>query len=589
MTDNVFSYILSEETAFKTIRIPITNNWDWNLYEHCVKTITYKYGQFLTGKNDDKPSKNIVLPILRLRYRTEGFDVKDIVLFVNEAKNYFKSFLIKKFHDKWARENSIDTFIDESSETDIDFGGVLVKNVNEVRPEVVPWQRVAFCDQTDILSGPICEKHNYAPDQLKEMEKKGWKNIDNLIALSKDYKVEDKQGGKQSKTPGKYIEVYELHGILPRGWLDNKSDVKENDYVRQIQIVSFYKTEKGEKQGITLFSGKEKESPYKFRSDTIYNRALGYGGVEELIESQVWINYDLIHIKNMLDAASKIIHQTTDQSFKNKNKLNNLENNEVLVTELGTRIDTVNTQPVNIVAFDNSIVQWEAHARQTGAATESLMGDPPSSGTPFKLQELITQTSMGLHEYRMGKYAVFIEEIYRDWIIPYIVKEITKGQEFLSELSLDELTNIADNLVMIEANKLVKEKILNGELIDPAEIETYKQQVREEFMKGGNKRFLQIFKDELKDAPVSVQVNIKGKQKNLALMTEKLVNVFRQIIAAPQVLDDPRMAKLFNQILEASGLNPMDFYQKPQSTQPQPNQPTPPVQVAPAVQPVLTK
>ena len=39
----------------------------------------------------------------------------------------------------------------------------------------------------------------------------------------------------------------------------------------------------------------------------------------------------------------------------------------------------------------------------------------------------------------------------------------------------------------------------------------------------------------------------------------KLVNIFRQILAAPQVLANPAMAKLFNQIIASSGLDPLDF------------------------------
>ena len=37
------------------------------------------------------------------------------------------------------------------------FGGTIVKDVNDVAPEVVPLQRIAFCDQTDILSGTIAD------------------------------------------------------------------------------------------------------------------------------------------------------------------------------------------------------------------------------------------------------------------------------------------------------------------------------------------------------------------------------------------------------------------------------------------------
>ena len=76
---------------------------------------------------------------------------------------------------------------------------------------------------------------------------------------------------------------------------------------------------------------------------------------------------------------------------------------------------------------------------------------------------------------------------------------------------------------------------------------------------------------EFKKTPFAVKVNIAGKQKDLALKADKLVNIFRQVVAAPQMLDDPRLADLFNQILEASGLSPIEMgaerYQRPPQQQ----------------------
>lgn len=584
---NIFDLITSEENSYKAQGVQVVDGLEFKMFEHIQTTTLYKNSTFKTGKNDDKPFKNIIRPILNLAYRAEGFDVKDIQLFIDDSYKYFKSFLVKKFHEKWARENKIDTFIDDMVETYVDYGGVLVKNVNEVSPEVVPWQRIVFCDQTDILSGTIAEKHYYSPDQLKEMESKGWKNIDDVIDLSNNWKQETSNNQKQSQTPGKYIEVYEIHGMFPKSWLkkgknfdkdpEEYEEEEASDYVRQIHIVTFYKSkDSNTRHGITLFCGKESELPYKFIArDKIYGRTLGMGGAEELFEAQVWINYDQIRIKGMLDAAAKVLYQTTDEKFANRNKTSNLENGEILVLQDGKAITQVNTFPVNVNVFENSIKEWEAHARQTGAANESIMGESPTSGTPFKLQELITAESHSLHEYRKGKLATFLDEVYQDWIIPHIVKEITKGQEFLAELELDELQQVADSLVICEANKAIKEAILRGEIIYPDEVELFKQKVRDSFMKGGNKKFLEILKDEMKDVPVSVYVNIVGKQKDLAKHTDKLVNVFRQILAAPGVLDDPRMSKIFNQILEASGLSPIDFYQKPKPQIMQPQQGAP--------------
>lgn len=563
--DNIFSFITQEETAFAN-PVNVIDNYEWNLRDHIKTTVLYKNSQLLTGKTDDKPVKNIIRPILNLQYRSEGFDVKDITIFVNDSQYFYKSFLIKKFHDKWARENDLDTFIDELVESYVDFGGVLVKNINKVRPEVVPWQTIAFCDQTDILSGPIAIKHYFSADQLLGTSDMGWgekKNgatatLEDLIVLSEDRKIPDRTAGKENNTPSKYIEVYEVHGSFPETFLDDEGN--PDKYSGQLHIVSFYKDESGSKQGLTLFKGKEKEFPFKFLArDKIFGRAVGFGGAEELFEAQVWVTYDMIRMKQLLDTASKVIYKTTDAAFAARNKTMDLDNGEVLVLEDGKDINQIDTTPRNISLFDRSVSEWEAHAQQMGAANDALMGRSPSAGTPFKLQELITAEGHSLHEYRKGKIATFLSEIYRDWIIPYIAREVSKGQEFLASLDLDELQAVTESLLVCEANKFIKEKILNGELIDDTELLTYKENVKQQFLSGGNKKFIKILEGELKGTNLDVEINIAGKQKDLSSRVDKLVNIFRQLIANPAVLDDPRLAKIFNDILEASGLSPVNF------------------------------
>ncbi len=568
---DIFEFVKTEENAYQTLPISVIDGWEWRMIDHIKKTIFYKNSLYTTGNNDSKPFKNIIRPILNLQYRAEGFDVKDILIYIDDVYQHFKSFLVKKFHDKWARENSLDTFIDEVVETYCDIGGVLAKDINKIRPEVVPWPRIAFCDQTDILSGPIAEKHNFSPEELKETSSLGWgetKNgatgsIDDLLVLAKDYYKDQSltQEKKQSKTPGRYIEVYEVHGIFSNLWLQGKENYEDkgDEISRQLHIIAFYKDEKEEKQGFTLYKGKEKNHPYKLLlRDKIYGRALGFGGAEELFEPQVWTNYSMIRMKAMLDGASKVILQTADSKFRNRQITTDLDNNEILIHDDGKPLQQVDTIPRNIVLFEKAVESWQNQARSMGAATDSILGESPSAGTPFKLQELITAESHSLHEYRKGKIAIFIEEIYRDWILPKIAKEVVKEQKFMTELNLDEMQSVVDSIVINQTNQFIKEKILNGELPDQTAIEDYKQEIRNSFMKG-NKKFISILEGEFKDMPLQIKINIAGKQKYMAGMVDKLTNVFRAIIANPAILQNPSMAKLFNQILEYSGMNPIDF------------------------------
>lgn len=590
MVNDIFEFITTEENIYNTQPIPVVEGWEWNMREHINTSTLYKNSQLVSGKNkgtiNEKPVKNIVRPILNLRYRAEDIEMKDITLYVDDPDKYYLSFLIKKYHDDvFVVENDLDTFFDKVKESKIDYGGGLIKDVGEAKPEFVPLQSIAFCDQTDILSGPIGLKHYYSPDQLKEMEDKGWgdtKNgatisIDDLILLAQDEKITDDKQQREVDTPGKYIELYEVHGSFPENFYDE--DGKETEYFRQMHIVGFYTNPEGVKVGVTLFKSKEKESPFKFvTSEEIYSRALGWGGVEELFEPQIWTNYDMIRMKDMLDAASKTVLKTNDPSVaaKHPNGLKGVDNLEII--ELGENGDLgqLDTFPRNISLFERSVNQWEEHAQRMGAATDPLLGESPAAGTPFRLQERVVLEGKGLHEYRRGKYAKWIEEVYKDWIIPYIAKEVTKGTKFLSELSPDEMEKVADSLVEKRLNDIKIKAIMNGQVFDPLLEDGFREQIKEDFMKGGNERFIEILKDELKDAPLKVKVNVIGKQKDLAGMTDKLTNILRDVMGTynPQtgtfaILEDPTMSKLFNQIIEASGLSPITWGGKKRQEAPQ--------------------
>lgn len=572
MPQTVFDYIKHEENAYKTVHVPVADGYEFNMYEHVRMSTLFRDSKYTKGANDfSRPFRNIIRRIRNLALVAMDIDVKDIMPYVNDSKNYYKSFLLKKYYPQWARKYDIDTYIDDLIESYEDYGLALSKHVNKIAPEVVQLQSIAFCDQTDILSGPICLKHQYSPAHLKEFEGKwGSKDvgadvtIDELILLARNEKV-DVSGTRNTKTPGKFIEVYELDGMFTDAWLnDEPASADDKKYSPQLHIVAFYQDEKGAKQGVHLFKGKGDPTKYKaLVRDKIFGRACGMGGVEELFHPQIWTNYDEIRIQGMLDAAAKVVHVTTDPTFANKNDLKNIENNEILTAKENTTITQLNTQPVNLVAFENASNRWEEHAKGIGSAYDAQLGQSPSSGTPFKLQDAVITQGEGLHEKRKGKIATHLGEIHRDWVLDDLVREMNNEQEFSEELDLDELQYVADSIVTCQTNDFIKEKIFNGELVGPEEIDSYKQQVRDSFMKGGSKKFFSLLKNELKGLPVDVEIVIAGKQKNLSKMADTMSNIFRQIFSNPQgfvqTMQIPGASSSFNELLEASGVAPWRF------------------------------
>ena len=569
---NIYEYIIAEEGAFKTNRVPLASNWkDWNMYEHLDRSFTLKNSRFYQGTQDyRRPFNNIILPIANVNYRTEGFDVKDVQIYVDNAENYHKSFLARKYHNWWATENDIDSAIDESVESYFDYGLVLVKNVNEARPEVIQLQQIAFCDQTDVLSGPLCLRHNYSIGELLDFKGK-WDStqVDKTVLMARFKKDGDVAQGEETKTPGKYIEVYELHGMFPESWLGEEKlgEAWEDTgkYSPQVHIVTYYvsPSDGKSKVGITLYKGKEKKPIFKaLKRDAIFGRACGRGGIEELFHPQIWTNFSELHISQMLETVSKVVLKTNKKKITALNNLSNIKQGQIIDLDGDGTLEQLDLQPINKTAFDNFVNKWEQVARTTGSASDPQLGLNPVSGTPLGTTEIVTSQGQGVHEYRQGKIAAFWQEIYRDWVIPHLAQEINEGSKWLDTLSLKELQEVALKVATKEANKKIKEMMLSGKIVAPEQAEALRGLLKETFIKEGDKRFLEILKGEFENLPMDVEISIANKQKNLADAVSKLNSLFRILFtpgALQAIQQNEELGSLLNEILEGSGMSPIKY------------------------------
>lgn len=568
MEDNrdVFEYITTEENNWQTARIPLTRSKSWNMREHIERCTAVAGGYFFTGKNDgERPYDDIVTPIINVAMRSEGFDVKDIVPFVNNKDNYHLSFFIKKFHPQWAREHNLDEFIDDLVETSVIYDLALIKNVNEVRPEVIDLKTIAFCDQTDIMAGPICLKHQYTPAEIIKLKGK-WndKEIDKAIALSVEEIEVSIAGNQKVKMPGKYVEVYELRGNLPERWL--KEDGEKNVYAPQMWIVCYYTDTDGNKQGITLYKGKDKPLSDNFKAlkiDRIRSkgRACGRSIVETLFEPQVWTNYSGIKIKKLLDSAINVF--VSDSEKLSTQKLTELENNQIIKQEKGAKTTRLDGSLQNLQEFVQHKDKLEDSARVMGSANDPQLGKNPASGTPFALQRLLVSQGQGFHEYRQGKISSFVADVlYRDWILQYIVDEMNGGKEFSEELTLDEMQEISEKVARKHTMQKIEGLKASGQKITQEMVDETMENAKKSFNEAGNRKFFKLLKGELKKLPVAVHINIKNKQKDLPLVADKLTNILREVIRKPQAFSqNPGIASVFNELLEASGLSPINFSQ----------------------------
>jgi hypothetical protein len=594
---DIYNFIKGEENNYETQEIQVGDNWSWNMRDHIQMIFHLKNGMFYSGDNNySRAFKNIMESTLNLAYWTEDLEVKDVTFFIENDQGRVLSFFVKKYHDEvYSHQHDLDKMFDEITESDLDYGGALVQRSSGKRPEVLKLKNVAFCDQTDLLGGPIGFKFHFSPDKLRSMAKSGWGEESNGATISLEELAmlasNTKDGGgrndaHENKVPGKTVEVYIVRGNLPEAYLMDNDNME--DHYNQIHVVAFYTDEKKKKQGVTLYRKKEDEGNLKFfTSEEVEDRALGRGVGERLLHPQVWTNFLTIHKMRMLEAGAKTPLYTDDESFTQKNKVQDMENLEVMTIAEGRSVGLIPTvSPANVQLYDKSVNEWYEQAQLEGSAFDPLMGKEGPSGTTFRGQERVVQQGKGAHDRRRGQRAKFIEEIYRDWIIPDIKREILKGAKFMATLSSDELTWVADQLVTNRVNRRIAKAMIDGKMVTEEEKQAFEQIERDTMVKKGNKYLLEILKDEFKDIELKMGINVAGKQKDLVGLNDKVLSIFQFAFTNPEAFQQsmqiPYLANAFQDILEYSGLNQSDFLslsspakQAPQQAQAPQQQQTP--------------
>lgn len=596
---DIFQYIIAEESRFETDKIKIGTNWNFNMKEFVQMVFHLKHGVFFNGENDWMRSfKNVMDIVLGNAKVAEDIEAKDVVFFSESRNGRVVSFFFKKYHDEvYVKKYDLDELFDEITESDVDYGGVIVDTTSNSRPTVQPLTKVAFCDQTDIMGGPIAIKLYLSPSKLKAMEKKGWFNVKNgadgsaeelVILASQDKSPEGgKMGDQKNLVTGKAIELYIVRGDLPETYLKDNGDNEK--LVPQLQIVASYTDKKNKKKGFTVYKKESSEDTLEyFTSEKVEGRGLGFGWGERMLHPQIWTNFFEIHKTQMLQAGAKTPIITDDETFTNRNKIQDMENLEVAVVKEGRSMKLLETiASGNVQLFQNAVNGWFEFAQYAGSAFDPMMGKEATSGTTFRGQNQVVQQGKGPHDRRRGKRAKFIEHLYRVRILPDIKKEILAGKKFLATLSGDEMDWVSEQLAVNAWNEEYFNRVMADGQFQEGEMEAFIQQKKDEFRKKGSQHLLEVLKGEFADVEMSIGINVAGKQKDLAAMSDKILSIIQFAMANPQgfeqVMKMPSMADNMDTILEYSGVNPSSFYgltkkmkELPQpQAQPSPMQPNP--------------
>ena len=574
---NIQELVKKSEEDFKQ-PTQISKYVQFSISDTLERIDAYLNSKHISGETDslgrEKPFFNIGIAAANIWYRATDIDRSNIQIKAAKEKDYINSFLATIHLRAWMRREMFGQFLNEWGRTLARYGSAVIKFVrtfNNLHISVTPWNRLII-DAVDFEDNPKIEIIELTEAQLRKRVQTHKYNSDEVDSLCNSLKARETKSGLKKDNKNNYIKIYELHGNLPLSYLTDKETDKDI-YVQQMHVVSFITSVRGKiKERFSLYKGKEKKDPYMIthliKED---GRVLSIGAIEHLFEPQWMVNHSMKSIKDSLDLASKTIYQTADPGFVGRNILDNLQSGDILIHALNQPLTQLNNTPLNIVPQQNFSLQWKQLGNEITGVSESMMGATPKSGTAWRQTEAILQESHSLFELMTENKGLYIEQMLREWIIPYLKTKMDTAEEVSATLEQYELDAIDGVYIKNTAIKLtnteIKEKILNGELIteeDKMAIMAEKEQkIKDSLTKMGNQRFFKPsevdWKEQFKDFEWDAEVNITGEAVNYqsALAT---LNTALKAILIPGFQENKKAQMVVGKILELTGtLSPLEY------------------------------
>lgn len=574
----------------------------FNLRETIETIEAYLNSKHISGDTDslgrEKPFFNLVNAAVNICYRATDTDRKDVRVKATKSNQYVTAFLATVLLQEWMRKNNFGVFLNEWGRTLSRYGSAVSKFVEKegnLYSEIVPWNRL-ICDPVDFNNNLKIEKIWMTPAQLKQQKGYDQKLVKELIENLVQRKT---MQGQQKDNKSEYILLYEVHGELPLSYLtENKDD--EDTFLQQMHVISFQDKTDKEFKANTLISGREAKDPY-FITHLIKEdgRTLAIGAVEHLFEAQWMVNHSQKQIKDQLDLASKLLFQTSDAGFVGQNVLTSIENGDILIHAINQPLTQINNKP-DIVAMQANLQMWQAQGNQINGYSEAMMGANPPSGTAWRLQDAILQESHSLFDLMAENKGLALEEMLREYVIPYLKKQLGTSEEIAAILEDHQVTQLDMMYVPNEAkrrmNQKIKDTVLSGQVYDPTQqagdMAASVEQIKSELATFGNQRFIRpgdietkTWKEILKDIEWELEIDVTGEGRDSRAIMQTLTTVLQTIATNPMILQDPNAKMIFSKIMnEAGGVSPIELQataqagpQVPQAPQMAQTPQTPPI------------
>lgn len=550
--------------------------------EDIARVYAYLESKHISGEFDsqgrEKPFFNVVLASRNIWFRATDLDRKNIRFKATKSTEILTQFVATAILQDWMRRENFGQFLNNWGLNMAGFNETIVEFVEQgsrLIPSVLSWNRT-ICDSIDFKNNPKIKIIELTEAQLRKNKSYNKAIVDKLCNALRNR--ENLQRQQKDVNNAKYIKLYEIHGEFSQATYNTAKGltVKTGDsdiYFQQMHVISYLENKDNEDsyEDYTLFSGKE-EDPHLLTAllPEIDGSIALRGAVKCLFDTQWMANHTVKAMKDQLDLASKLIFQTADTTFVGQNALSAIENGQILVHAVNMPLTQIQNNSHDIVSLETFGQMWKSLGNEIVGISEAMLGKNPPSGTAWGQTRAILAESQSLFEIMTENKGLYIEQMLRTYVIPFIKKQLKTSKEIATTLESYGIDKIDTAYIKQQAVKMMMNKdiesVLNGKQ-PTQDFAGAMQEVQGQMGAMGAQRFLKpsdipnkTWADIFNDFEWDIECDITGEDAPDKDDLETLTTVLQTISQNPRVLSDPNAKLIFNKILQiAGGISPLEL------------------------------
>ncbi len=571
---NIFAQTRQEVYDFVNNDIKIVDGYSFNQYQTIKKCHLYYNSRFVTGDLDSNGRKKIFLNVVKapckVGSRFLNFDTKNIRLISNTRNSEMATFLLEHELKNWMKKNKVAVTLNSLAELSPKYGSSVIKKTKK-GADIVDLRRLVLDPTVDTITNSrfVILEHNLTPSQLREKQKNGWENVEEVISkfyvnTAPEPYIQDGTLNQVNSTP--VIKIYERYGEVPKSWLDGSEPKENEEMVRALFIVAGVNNyglgEDGKtvtrEDGVVLFRSKWfGDWPFRdFHYDKTEGRWLGIGVIEDLFQIQERTNELANEKRDSMTISNKHIFQTQDKTIV-KNLIRDLSNGAVIMAGSNGGLVPLANEERNLAAFNSEEMRYANQAKEITFSYDAIRGEQLPTSTPATNAVIQDRNTKSVYSVKRENLANMLRFFFTELVIPQAIKDLTPEHILHFIGSNEELFRIDSALIKEIVNRKALDLLLDGIPVDEMAIEQIETDVSNQLKEAGTDRFITIKDSFYKNADFTFDINIDNEQEDSQLLTNNLFSVFTALASNPTILQDPVIKALFYEYAERAGVSPM--------------------------------